>query len=44
MTDTKEVCGELFLKKNTIEFVQTLEYTLTDMAAKKLKNMDQDLF
>ena len=44
MTDSGEVCGEIFLKKNTIEFIQTLEYTLTDAAAKKLKNMDRELF
>ena len=44
MTDTSEVRGEIYLKKNTIEFIQKLEYTLTDTATKKLKKMDQDLF
>lgn len=30
MTDTTEVSGELLLKKNTLEFIQTFEYTLTN--------------
>lgn len=44
MTDTNEVHGELFLKKNTIEFIQKLDFTLSDQATKKLKKLDQDLF
>jgi hypothetical protein len=44
MTDTKEIEGKLILKKNTIEFIQKLDFTLGDTGIKKLKKLDQDLF
>lgn len=44
MTETKEIEGEFFLKKNTIEFIQKFDFTLADTNTKKLKKLDQDLF
>lgn len=35
MTETKEVHGELFFKKNTIEFIQKFDFELKDFKATK---------
>ena len=44
MTDTKEIHGELFFKKKTIEFIEKLENILGESAIKKLKKLDPELF